>query len=370
MGQAKGGMRVETLYLSRFRNLASQTIHFDAGINEIIGSNAEGKTSILEAIHMLILGVSFRTHQLADLVQHQADGFLLEAQGSSKGVRKTVSLSYDGSGRRVVLDGQPQETSSSLLGNLVGVAATLEDQELVFGPPSVRRRFLDEQIAQTDPRYVEQLLRYRRALSQRNFLLKKGSFTTIGAWEEQLALSGAYLVEQRRETVALLAPKVTENYHLLFPGRGEFLMKYYTSAPVKDLSSWYLEQYKAKREQERRMGATLIGPHRDDIGWTLDSLPVKSVASLGQARSVTLALRLSEWSLLRERVEVEPIILIDDADSTLDAKRKERIMEMVQCSSQVILTAHSAYSDGARRIMVKGGVATNDALLGEPISAK
>jgi DNA replication and repair protein RecF len=362
-------MRVETLYVSRFRNLTSQTIHFDTGINEIIGSNAEGKTSILEAIHMLILGVSFRTHQLSDLVQHQSDGFLLEAQCSFEGVRKSISLSYDGNGRRVVLDGQPQETSSSLLGNLVGVAATLEDQELVFGPPSLRRRFLDEQIAQIDPRYVEHLLRYRRALSQRNVLLKKKALTTIGAWEEQLALSGAYIVEQRRETVSLLAPKVTENYHLLFPEKGEFSMKYYTSAPLENLSTWYLEQYRAKREQEMRMGATLVGPHRDDIGWSLDVLPVKSVASLGQARSVTLALRLSEWSLLRERVEMEPIILIDDAESTLDSKRKELVMQMVQRSPQVILTAHAPCSDGARRIVVKSGVATGDALLGEPVSS-
>jgi len=353
-------MRVETLYVSRFRNLQSQTIHFDDGLNEIVGPNAEGKTSILEALHMLILGVSFRTHQLTDLVQHQREGFLLEVRGSSRGVRKSVSLSYDGSGRRVILDGQPQETSSSLLGNLVGVTATLEDQELVFGPPSVRRRFLDEQIAQTDARYVEHLLRYRRALSQRNFLLKRHDYTTISAWEEQLSIAGAYIVEQRRQTVALLAPKVTENYHLLFPGRGEFAMKYYTSAPNEHILDWYRDQYKAKREQETRMGATLVGPHRDDIGWTLDGLPIKSVVSLGQARSVTLALRLSEWSLLTERVDVDPIFLIDDADSTLDVQRKECVMQMVDRVPQVILTAHSPYAKEAKKIPVQSGTVITD----------
>jgi len=349
-------MNVETLYVCRFRNLQSQTIHFCEGINELIGLNAEGKTSVLEALHMLILGVSFRTHQLIDLVQHESEGFLLEAQIFSEGVRKTVSLTYDGSGRRVILDGQPQETSSSLLGNLVGVSATLEDQELVFGPPAIRRRFLDEQIAQTDSRYVGYLLRYRRALSQRNVLLRKQDFTTIGAWEEQLAIAGTYIVGQRRETVARLAPKVEENYHLLFPGHGVFSMKYHTHSSPENTTQWYLDQYRAKREQEVRMGTTLVGPHRDDIEWTIGGALLKSVASLGQARSVTLALRFGEWALMAERLGVRPIFLIDDAESTLDKHRKGCVMRMLEQMPQVVLTAHSPYSGGGHVLAVECGL--------------
>ena len=116
----------------------------------------------------------------------------------------------------VTIDGQVQESSCMLLGNLLGVTATLEDHELIFGAPAIRRRFLDEQIAQIDPFYVVQLSRYTRALSARNRLLKARDCRTIGAWEEQLAKAGAYIVHQRRQTVSLLSPRVICAYQSLF----------------------------------------------------------------------------------------------------------------------------------------------------------
>ncbi len=352
-------MRVETLYVCNFRNLQSLQISPESGINELVGENAQGKTSILEALHVLVLGGSFRTYQLRELVQHGKSGFFVEGTINSGGVHKTISVSYDGSRRSVTIDGQLQEASSLLLGNLLGVTATLEDHELIFGAPATRRRFLDEQIAQVDPFYVTQLSRYSRALASRNRLLKGRDTRTIGAWEELLAKAGAYIVHQRQHTVNLLRPKVISAYQSLFPDRtvsSSFTMRYITQIPDgNDAAEWYQRQYAARREQEMRAAATLVGPHRDDMEWCIDERPCKAVASLGQARAVALSLRCAEWSLLAERSSETPLFLIDDVESTLDATRKSIILQLCQQFGQVFLTCHTPQSATSRVISVIQG---------------
>jgi DNA replication and repair protein RecF len=355
-------MRVERLYVRHFRNLVDQTIDLSEGVNEVVGENAQGKTALLEAVHILVLGGSFRTYQLREIIQHGREGFFVEASVNNGGVRKTIALTYDGGRRLVNIDGQLQESSSLLLGNLLGVTATPEDQELIFGPPSTRRRFLDEQIAQIDPVYVTQLGRYVRALSHRNRLLKAHEFRTIGAWEEQLARSGAYIVEQRRKTVGLLSPKVVSTFCTLFDGtsiESAFSMKYLTQPPEgEDVVSWYQKQYHDRREVEGKVGITLVGPHRDDMEWTIGGRPCRSVASLGQARSVALALRCSEWKLLSERSRETPVFLVDDIENTLDDRRRSVVLGLCQDLGQVLITSHRRQSPQSRAITVLNGTAT------------
>jgi DNA replication and repair protein RecF len=350
-------MKLERLYVRHFRNLADQTIDLSDGINEVIGENAQGKTAVLEAIHALILGGSFRTYQLREIIRHGTEGFFVEGSVDNSGVRKTIALAYDGGRRTVSIDGQAQESSSLLLGNLLGVAATIEDQELIFGAPAARRRFLDEQIAQIDPVYMMHLGRYVRALSHRNRLLKVRQLRTVGAWEEQLAVSGAYIVEQRRRTTGLLSPKVVEAYGSLFGGN-DFSMKYQTQLPdAEDGIFWYRQQYRDRRESEERVGITLTGPHRDDIEWTIGSRPCRAVASLGQARSVVLSLRCSEWALLLERSLETPIFLVDDIENTFDDRRRAAVLEKCGSLGQVVLTSHRRQSNQSRVVSMMNGSA-------------
>lgn len=360
-------MKVESLYVRHFRNLSDQTISFRNGLNEVVGDNAQGKTALLEALHVLILGGSFRTYQMRDIIQHERAGFFVEATVDMHGVRKTVSLSYDGARRAVMIDGQSQISSSQLLGTLLGVTATLEDQDLVFGPPAARRRFLDEQIAQIDPFYVTQLSRYARALSQRNRLLKMRDFRSIEAWEEQLARAGAYIVGQRRRTTDLLAPKVVTAYRSLF---GEIdhplplTMSYITQEPVGKSIEWYQQQYRDRRDQEARAAVTLVGPHRDDIEWAIGNKPCRSVASLGQARSVALSLRCAEWNLLKERSGEVPLFLVDDVESALDPIRTSSFFEICQELGQVCMTSHTPQSTVSHVLAVRGGVVVRQGPLG------
>lgn len=350
-------MRIETLYVTHFRHLKSQKVQFAPNMNEIVGHNAAGKTAVLEALNLLILGSSFRTHQLRDMVQHGQTEWLLEADINNGGVHKSLSLRYDMKRRYVTIDGQMQESSSLLLGNLLGVTATLEDQELIFGAPAVRRQFLDEQIAQIDPYYVNMLSRYTKALVYRNHLLRHNSFRTISAWEEQLATAGSYIVTQRRHTIERLAPKVVGAFEQLFGEGSQFNMAYTSSAPYEtDLRLWYQEEYAKRRLQEARTASTLVGPHRDDLTWTLSGRPVKTVASLGQARSVALALRWGEWELLAERSCEKPIFLVDDAESTLDTQRKHRLLDLCKKPEQVFFTCHESQSQVNFTIPISNGV--------------
>jgi DNA replication and repair protein RecF len=356
-------MKVEAFHVCHFRNFTSQTIIPSDGVNEFVGQNAQGKTALLEALHVLVLGGSFRTYQLRELIQHGTNGFFIEAVIHSEGVRTTLAVTYDGVRRYVTIDGQPQESSSQLLGHLLGVTATLEDHELIFGPPAFRRRFLDEQIAQVDPFYVGQLCRYSKALAQRNRLLKLRDFRTIGAWEELLAKAGAYIASQRRYTAAILAPKVASSYRHLFEEKeypDVISMRYLTQCPEsEEMADWYRKQYAARREHEARAAATLVGPHRDDIEWCLGSHPCKAVASLGQARAVALALRCAEWELLSERSQESPLFLIDDVESTLDGHRKETILELCQRFGQVFFTGHQPQSSASRVMTVTHGCLSN-----------
>lgn len=349
-------MRVESIYVDHFRHLHSQEVLLTEGINEFVGPNAQGKTALLEAIHVLILGSSFRTHQLRELVSTSSTKFFVKAYVRAMGVLKTVAVGYDGKQRSVLIDGRPQPSTSLLLGNILGVTSTLEDHEMIFGPPSVRRRYLDEQISQIDPFYLEQYSRYCRALSQRNLLLKRKDFLTLGAWEEQLAKSASYLVTQRRKTVSQLAPFITNAYHTLFPDHDMvFSLHYHTQAPDHDLCAWYQQQYEQKRHQEAHYGTTLVGPHRDDMECSLDCLSLKTIASLGQARAAAFALRFAEWQLLSQRSQQRPLFLCDDVESTFDAKRKQIVLQMCQNLGQVIWTCHEPQSSSSNVIDVFAG---------------
>lgn len=350
-------MRVETLYVCNFRNLEKQEVCFNKGVNALIGSNAEGKTSFLEALHILILGNSFRTHQLKDLLTHGQKAFFIEAKIHVGGVEKRVALQYDGEKRSVFLDSELQESSSSLIGNLLGVTASTQDHELVFGAPALRRRFLDEQLAQIDPFYVTQLQRYSKALSHRNKLLKRKDFYTIPAWEEQLAKSGTYLMVQRKKTTELLTPKVQATYSALFPSKGDFSMTYSTQPPPDEtnIESWYVSEYKARREQEAHMTTTLVGPHRDDVLYCVNNKPFKSEASLGQARALSLAMRLAEWELLFERSGEEPIFLVDDFDSFLDEERKKALLTRCSSFEQLFVTTCFSQPSSASCFQVSEG---------------
>lgn len=333
---------IRRLRLRNFRSHADVTWDLDPGVNWFIGPNGIGKTNVLEAIHLLITGRSFRTARLADLVREGADSFLIEALLERDGMPQQLSILSDGRGKRIQLNATTLASAAQLLGLCPGTLLGPHDQDLVKGSPSGRRRYLDVQLAQVDPVYLEQLMRYQRALKQRNVLLKLRRTESIETWEHQLARAGAQLVWRRRQLVEALQPRVQQLYEALAP-RKLLKLGYQTQlasgGELPLLQGDLLEQLQQQRERDLRRGVTSVGPHRDDCTFSLGEQEARYFASEGEQRSCVTALRLAEWWQLCESSGSAALRLIDDVGVSIDMERRQRLAAVLEQPGQRFLTS-------------------------------
>ena len=242
-------MKLLSLYLRNFRNYKEAATTFSPKLNYIYGENAQGKTNLLEAIHLLMTGRSFRTHRLTDLIHFDASAFYLEAHFEKNGVDQVLKLTFDSEVRTIIHNATAIPSFSALLGILNGVIISPEDYELVKGSPVVRRQFLDLQIACESPLYLYHLSRYSRAMKQRNILLRRNKLETIAIWEEQMAESATYLTLKRHETIQQLEKEEAIKTHV-----DSLTLCYQTTAPVKQdsktIKAYFLKQYDKYRPRE------------------------------------------------------------------------------------------------------------------------
>lgn len=348
-------MLLRKIYLHHFRCYSEASFEFSSGVNVICGPNAKGKTSLLEAIYLLMTGRSFRTSQNEDLIRIGASGFYLEAHFVKHEIEQILKMHWNGKERKIILNNTPC-SSSGLFGILQGVVVTPDDVSLVKGAPSQRRHFLDMQIAQIDPLYVHHLLRYNRAIRQRNALLRSKNFSTLESWEHEMANSAAYLVRQRHQAIEELQAKGVEIYRVLSGEQDELQLNYKTGAPVSEsvegLRKYYMEQFKKLRKREAELGCTLIGPQKDDVTIAIGQKEARFFASEGQQRSCVAALRLAEWMRLHSLADEMPLMLIDDVGMSLDSVRRERLMGYMETLGQVFLTSTHELSITSRHISI------------------
>lgn len=335
-------MYLHTLYLRNFRCYQESVFEFCPGINVIHGDNARGKTTLLEAIHVLITGSSFRPAQTTDLIRKGTDSFYIEAGFLKHGIEQTLKMFYNGKERKIFYNSTLCPSSASLLGLLQGVVMAPDDAALVKGAPAVRRRFLDLQIAQVDPLYVHHVTRYQRAMKQRNSLLRAKTSATLESWESEMASSAAYIVQQRLKAVRDLETN-GRALHKTFSGEVEELsLGYKTGNPSDEcdqIKSYYLAQYRKLRQREMIMGCTLVGPHKDDVAIAIGQQEARFFASEGQQRSCVAALRLGEWERLNTIAQEHPLMLIDDIGVGLDSSRREKLMGYLGQLGQVFVTS-------------------------------
>lgn len=332
-------MFLRTLYLRNFRCYEEAEFHFSPGVNLIHGPNAQGKTSILEAVHFLSTGQSFRTSQIKDLIRIGASSFYLEAVFEKHGIEQTLKVTSDAQERRILYNNTVCSSTTSLWGLLQGVTLTPDDIEVVKGGPQLRRQFLDMQIAQADPLYVHHLTRYNRGLRQRNILLRARKTASIEIWEQEMSKSAAYLVQQRMRAAMELQVTSGDLYQMIGSEKCRLELRYNgPQAGTSPLHVSYLEQWQKMRQRELEIGYTLVGPHRDDCFIALDGREVRFFASEGQQRTCVAAMRLAEWNRLRTLVEEAPLMLMDDVGMGLDSVRRERLLISAQGLGQVFLT--------------------------------
>ncbi len=371
-------MHLTELKIDQFRCHAGVRMTIpDAGVR-IVGPNGSGKTSVLEAIAMLATTRSFRGAQDRDVVRWESGEDYgvtpfarIEARVASRGEQRrlgiTMELADDAesiASKRFLVDDRPT-SAHELVGNLMVVAFTPEDVQLVIGPPADRRRALDILISQFDRAYMRHLSAYGRVLRQRNGLLKAfardrvradapAAITQLAFWDEQLVGEGAYLVARRARVVAALS-KAIDRHASDLSSRSRFGVTYQSRVRVDpDLlateptleigvaraAAAFHADLEAHREDEFRRGMSLTGPHRDDLVFSIDDRSLARFGSRGQQRLGVLALKLAEADVIAEESGDTPVFLLDDVLSELDtAHRRLLLDELTARHAQVVLTS-------------------------------
>lgn len=328
-------MFLESIALHDFRCFARAEFVPSPGLNLIAAPNASGKSSLLEAICVLLRLQSPRAGALAEVIKQGAAGFTLSGCAANRTLKFHLSREE---GRRLLLDDVPQRKSDEYLRAGLVAFFSNEDIELVRGTSSKRRRFLDFLGSQCDAGYLKNLRAYERALRSRNFLLKEGPHRgrEWSAYDGPLLASGRYIAGVRAQLCGELAPLVARHVSAIST-RGESTTLRYEGSGAPDLAA----ALEASAEEERRLRQTVVGPHRDDIALELDGAAAASFASEGQQRTLSLALRLAQADLIHNRRGAPPVYLLDDIFGELDPERRQRLLSALPSGTQRILTSTS-----------------------------
>jgi DNA replication and repair protein RecF len=335
-------MHLRSLYLQQFRNYRESYFEFHPSLNLICGPNAQGKTSLLEAIHYLMFGRSFRPGLHQDLIHTGCNSFYLEAIFCKHEVDQKLRLYVEGKERKMIHNSTSLPSVSNLLGLMQGVVMTPDDVNLVKGPPPLRRQFLDMQLAQVDPLYIHYLARYNKAMQHRNQLLKQKKLLSIESWEHEMAQASSYLVLQRRRCLQALQIYCQKFYSYLTEDREILTLEYRSIASAyqseKEIKEFFLKLLKDNRAREMNVGHTLFGPHKDDMWIGIEGRDARFFASEGQQRSCVAALHMGEWQCLKQVADEVPLFMIDDVSISLDEKRRSRLLDQLASLGQVFLT--------------------------------
>ena len=303
---------------------------FDPGLNLIIGPNARGKTSLLEAICLLLRLQSPRTSRLVEIIRYEARGLLVDGYVSGK----HLQFYYSPQRKKLALDSVEQKTAYEYLqvGRVVWFSNT--DIDLIRGGGEIRRRFLDFVAAQVNPGYRQALRDYERALRSRNLLLKSlvPRWKEVSAFDAPLLLNGQKLLETRLELSTALKP-LAQLAHSAISGGVEKLGTHYVSGAGDD----FAQALAAARGEDTRLRQTTVGPHRDDWVLTLGSHPA-TLGSEGQQRTLALALRLAAARFLEATFGAPPILLLDDVFGELDLQRRSALLREISPSAQQFIT--------------------------------
>ena len=412
-------MRLNHLSLTNFRNYSRLELDLPDRLTVLQGANAQGKTNLLEAIHLLATGRSPRASAERELINWLAvDGPLPYAR-----LEADIGEGREAQRLELVLElAPPQRTRDSaaangnngptirkqvringvakraldLVGRLRMVLFMPEDIGLVAGAPGERRRYLDIALCQVAHTYTRALGEYNRALAQRNALLKRlrdegGDPSQLNFWDEQMAEQCSVLFHQRSQAVRDL-DRIAASLHLDLTSGAERLRLVYLpaldpepaagatprgsngkawllreGAPAyhahsrDELREQFAKQLRRGRAREIAAGASLLGPHRDDVAFSVDGRDLRTYGSRGQQRTGALALKLAEVKMMQEAVGDCPLLLLDDVMSELDAERRHMLLEALAGGTQAIVTA-TDWSDfspellaQARRLRVEGG---------------
>jgi len=376
-------MHIKHLSLTNFRNFARLDLDLPRRVIVLVGSNAQGKTSLLEAVYFMAAFTSFQTHadrQLVNFIaarearkQVAVGRLVADYQRGKSDHRLEARLIMEPTGvngvrlrKEVLLDGV-KKSVSDVIGQFNAVIFVPQMSQIFEGGPDERRRYLNLTLAQTIPSYVHTLSEYNQALSQRNALLKAlnergGSGSEqLGVWDEALARLGAQIILWRIQAVQEIERLAARVHHELTRGKevlrlsyqpafdplsqpeGQFGLKMdvpidRSGLELEDIRVGFVERLVRLRKEEIARGMTTIGPHRDELRFLANSVDLGNYGSRGQIRTALLALKMAEVNWMKERTGEWPVILLDEVMAELDLERRADLLAYLGESEQVLFT--------------------------------
>ena len=319
------GVHLSQLRLRDFRNYGRLDIEFSPGVQLLLGDNAQGKTSILEAIYLMATLRSFRGAASAEMVRHQQSGYFVGGNVVAQGSH-SIRMFWSSRERNLTLNEEPVKKLSDYFGVLRVVIFCTEDLHLINGTGRVRRRFLDLLLAQSKPTYLQLLQRYSRAVRSRNAILKnpRPDANLLASFTREVVQLGEKIIAFRLELIPKISPLARLAYRKITNDREELRLDYAPS-----VESNFEAELALLADRERRYGSTLIGPHRDDLKLLVNNKPAAQFASEGQKRSLAIALKIAQAEYLSGLHGVPPILLIDDVMGELDASRRSAFLPLL-----------------------------------------
>jgi DNA replication and repair protein RecF len=330
-------MPLEFLEINQVRNLLSIDLMPDKNFNVFVGDNGSGKTSILEAIHIIGTGRSFRTHIIRRVINHQSNFLSVFAKIENQGKTLPVGIEKQSNGEtKIKMTGKSVTNLAELVTLLPLQIVNTDSLQLLTAGPKLRRQFIDWGLFHVEQRFFLTWKRYQEVLKQRNIALKsKAGLDEITSWTKVLAPLGEELDRYRKDYLIQLEAPLTVILEKLF-GHFEISFSYY--------SGWNKEKNLAIALEESinndlYMGYTHVGPHRADLSIKTNKLLVQDVLSRGQQKLLVVILRVAQSLLLQEQTNKSCIFLLDDLPSELDSQALEKVSELLQAlNTQVFLT--------------------------------
>lgn len=331
-------MIIKSVSLKNFRNYETLKIDLDQDTNILFGDNAQGKTNILEALYVSGTTKSHKGSKDREMIRfgEEEAHICTLVQKNDREYEIDIHLKKSRT-KGIAVNKVPIRKASELFGILHLVFFSPEDLNIIKNGPAERRRFLDVELCQLDKIYLHNLTKYNKALMQRNKLLKDICYQpelkpTLPLWDEQLILYGCKVVQRRREFMSDLVPVISEIHRKISGEKEEIAVNYEPDVSEGE----YEAEMNRFMQKDLKTGSTSVGPHRDDIRFSVNNVDIRRYGSQGQQRTAALSLKLSEIELVKTMIHDTPVLLLDDVMSELDSSRQNYILDNINDVQTVI----------------------------------
>lgn len=333
-------MLISSLYIENVRCLKKANICLGERVNLFVGENGSGKSSILEAIHIMATGKSFRTSKIDGVKKFDSEGFIISSIINRNGYKKTIGYRKDRSNIDIRVDATNVSRLSELVFNFSLLAFHSNSVFIIEGEPQYRRRYIDWWLFQSNTIFYPEWLRYQNLLKQRNSALRQSN-SFLDVWDEALAESGEIINSLRKSAAQLLMEEVRNViYEGEFRSLYDFSWQYNSGWPKEEN---FLSALKRNQHRDVIYGFTSVGVHRGDLRITFKGKDAKEYLSRGQQKTLSLIMLIALISIHKKVLNETPIFLIDDISSELDAEHSYKLVEkIIDFGGQLILTSIAA----------------------------